>query len=54
VREGKSSVELDMVVISTRKQEAESECEEIARFFAGKIDEAGGSILKKVVSTVGR
>jgi nicotinamide-nucleotide amidase len=53
VREGKSSVELDMVVVSTRKQEAESECEEMASFFAGKIEEAGGSILKKVVSTVG-
>lgn len=53
VKEGKSNVELDMVVVSTKKREAQSECEAIARFFEGKIDEAGGSILKKVASTVG-
>jgi molybdenum cofactor synthesis domain-containing protein len=54
VREGKSSVELDIVVISKVKRKAESECEEISRFFEEKIAKAGGSILRKVVSTVGR
>jgi hypothetical protein len=54
VKEGKSSVELDMVVVSTIRQEAESECEAIARFFEGKIADAGGSIAKKTVSIVGR
>ncbi len=54
MKEGKSSVELDLVVVSTKKQQAESECEAIARFFEGKIADAGGSIAKKTVSTVGR
>jgi molybdenum cofactor synthesis domain-containing protein len=54
VKEGKSSVELDLVVVSTKRQEAESECDVIARFFEGKIADAGGSVAKKTVSTVGR
>jgi len=54
VKEGKSSVELDLVAISPKKQEAESDAESMSRFFEGKISEAGGSIAKKVVSTVGR
>jgi nicotinamide-nucleotide amidase len=54
VKEGKSSVELDVAVISTKKRVAESEREEVVQFFEGKIEEAGGSILKKTVSTMGR
>jgi molybdopterin-biosynthesis enzyme MoeA-like protein len=54
IKEGKSSVELDLVVISTKKPKAESECSDIAGFFAEKIAAAGGSISKKTMTTVGR
>lgn len=54
IKEGKSNVELDMVVISTKKAEAESECSEIADFFRLKVKEAGGSILRESSSTAGR
>lgn len=54
IREGKSSVELDIVVISPKREKAQSECGDIAEFFTRKISESGGSIMKGTVSTVGR
>jgi nicotinamide-nucleotide amidase len=53
IKEGKSSVELDIVCISTRRTDSESECEAISRFFAEEIGNEGGSILKNTLSTVG-
>jgi nicotinamide-nucleotide amidase len=54
IREGKSSVELDIVVVSPRKEEAQSESAAIAEFFTRKIAESGGFISKGTVSTAGR
>jgi nicotinamide-nucleotide amidase len=54
VRNGKSHVELDIVVISTRKEQAESECAAITGYFKGKIRETSGSIERQTVSTTGR
>jgi nicotinamide-nucleotide amidase len=54
VKEGKSSVELDIVMVSARRIESESETERIASFFEEKVANSAGSILRKTVSTVGR
>ena len=54
IKEGKSSVELDIVIVSTKKERAESECGSISSFFTDAIAGAGGKILRKVASTTGR
>lgn len=54
LKEGKSNVELDIVVISTKKARATSECAQIGDFFRSKVADAGGSILRETSSTTGR
>ncbi|MDG6924974.1 MAG: competence damage-inducible protein A [Nitrososphaerota archaeon] len=51
---GRSSVELDIVMVSPKKTEAESETGRIASFFEDKIAGSAGSVLKKTAETVGR
>ena len=47
LRDGKSHVELDIVVVSTDRERSESECSAIAEFFAQRIASAGGSITRQ-------
>jgi len=54
IKDGRSSVELDIVVVSTKKEEAEAECGSITSFFTAGITAAGGSIIRQVASTAGR
>lgn len=53
-RGGQSRVELDIVVVGPKKDQAESEREAIAAFFRDKIKEASGIIERATVSTLGR
>jgi len=54
IRQGRSSVELDIVVVSPNKERAEAECGSLASFFKSGISAAGGSIMRQVASTAGR
>lgn len=54
VHEGKSHVELDIVIVSPKKEQAQSERDAIAAFFIDKIKGVSGTIDKQTVSTVGR
>lgn len=54
IKEGKSNVELDIVVISTVKARAQRETEQIGDFFRTRVKQAGGSILRESSSTTGR
>lgn len=54
IKEGRSSVELDIVVISPKKEDAEAERDALAEFFISAIGESRGTILKKTLSTAGR
>ena len=47
LKNGRSHVELDIVVVSTDRERSESECSAIAEFFAQRIASAGGSITRQ-------
>jgi nicotinamide-nucleotide amidase len=47
LKNGKSHVELDIVVVAPDREKAESECSAIAEFFAQRIASAGGSITRQ-------
>jgi len=46
LKEGRSNVELDMVVVAKDRDESNAECAAIAEFFAQRVAAAGGRILK--------
>lgn len=45
--EGKSHVELDLVVVGPDRAKSESECTAIAQYFAERVARAGGTILRQ-------
>ena len=47
IMEGRSNVELDLVVVAEDRSRAESECSELAEFFRERVVRAGGRILRQ-------
>lgn len=51
--EGKSNVELDLVVVSSDRSKSRSECSALARFFEERVTGAGGTIQRQTRTELG-
>jgi molybdopterin-biosynthesis enzyme MoeA-like protein len=47
IMEGRSNVELDLVVVASDREKAETECSAMAAFFADRVARAGGKIIRQ-------